>query len=59
MCSGFSNPIGLGKRGGDCNILVIKCIRGVEFSRITVIAFKTIVKLRFGVSITPKLGNPR
>jgi hypothetical protein len=59
MCSGFSSPIGLGKRGGDCNILVIKCIGGVEFNRIMVMAFKIIVKLRFGVGITPRLGNPK
>jgi hypothetical protein len=49
----------LGKRGGDCNILVIKCIGGVEFNRIMVMAFKIIVKLRFGVGITPRLGNPK
>jgi hypothetical protein len=58
MCSKFSNTIGLGKIGGDCNILVIKCIGGVEFSRITVMTFKTIVKLGFNVGIKPKVGNP-
>jgi hypothetical protein len=59
MCSGFSSPIGLGKRGGDYNIFVIKCIDGLECSRIMVIAFKTIVKLGFGVGIMPKVGNPK
>jgi hypothetical protein len=41
------------KRGKKCNILVLKCIGCVELSRTMMMAFKTIMKLRFDVSITP------
>ncbi len=45
-------PIGLRKRSGKCNILVFKCIGCVKLSRVVMMAFKTIMKLRFDVSIT-------
>jgi hypothetical protein len=40
------------KRRKECNILVLKCIGCVELSIVTMMAFKTIMKLRFDVSIT-------
>jgi len=40
------------KRGEECNILVLKCIGYVELRIVTMMAFKTIMKLRFDVNIT-------
>lgn len=47
------------KKGEKSNILVLKCIGCVELSKVAMMAFKTITKLRFDVNITPQLGNPR
>ncbi len=41
------------KQGEESNILVLKCTGCVELSKVTMMAFKTIVKLKFDVSITP------
>jgi len=43
--------IGLGKSGENYNILVVKCIGGVEFNTITMMVFNIIMKLKFGIGI--------
>ncbi len=47
---------GLTRLGEKCekrNILVSKCIGCVEPSRVAIMLFKIMAKLRFGVGITP------
>jgi hypothetical protein len=52
-------PTRWGRMNDDCNILVLRCIGCVEPSRVVIMTSKTMVKLGFGIGITPYLGDSR
>ncbi len=48
-----SRLTGLGTRSENNGILVLECIGCVEPNRVVMMMFKTMMKLGFGIGITP------